>query len=140
MALAGAAARLSRAVWATALALASAAASAQSESALPTRNLLVEVRQGDEMEGSQQAWGAEAGVSASTQKRMQGGVEVRTTRRTLIQRGDLAQQVLVLNGARASVQVGRSGTAVRRARRVGPWARHGGRRASGRVRAIEEAT
>ncbi|WKB51548.1 hypothetical protein [Eleftheria terrae] len=78
------------------------------DAALPQRNLLIEVRQGDEAQLSQQGLGAGGEVSVSTSRRVEGGVTVQTTRRESRSSGQLAQQVMVLNGGRAGVRLAQS--------------------------------
>ncbi|MCW7539517.1 hypothetical protein OOT46_16870 [Aquabacterium sp. A7-Y] len=90
------------------LALCGVAAFAQVGSGLPVRNLLVEVRQGDAAQLSQQSLGGAGGVSVSTSRRVEGGVTVTTTRRETSRSGQLGQQVMVLNGGRAGIRLSQS--------------------------------
>ncbi len=76
---------------------------------LPLRNLLVEVRQGEEEEGSQRRQGASGAVvisSGPSSSNVSGGVSVHNGQVYSTRRGDGVQQVLVLNGGRAAVRLG----------------------------------
>ena len=76
---------------------------------LPLRNLLVEVRQGEEEEGSQRRQGASGAVVISggpSSSNVSGGVSVHNGQVHSTRRGDGVQQVLVLNGGRAAVRLG----------------------------------
>lgn len=79
---------------------------------LPLRNLLIEVRQGEDVQGSVTRQGATGSVTITSSPRsssnVSGAASVHSGRTDSTRHGDTAQQVLVLNGGRAAVRLGQT--------------------------------
>lgn len=90
------------------LVLATGAPAALAQPGLPQRNLRIEWRQGDEAALARQGTAAGGSVVVSSSRGVHGGVTVQATRRESVSSGGLSQQVLVLNGGRASVRLART--------------------------------
>jgi hypothetical protein len=89
-------------------ALLAAAALAQAQSALPPRNLLVELRQSDEASLQRERTGATGGdVVIGSDGRVSGGVTIGAQTRSRDAAGDSVQHLRVLNGGRGSLRLAR---------------------------------
>lgn len=94
---------------AAAAALLAAAGLAQAQAALPLRNLLVELRQGDDASlRRERAGGAGGAVVIGSDGHVGGGIAIGAQSRSRDAAADGVQQVRVLNGGRASMRLARA--------------------------------